>query len=55
MTLEEALQVIEQLRAENATLRRELRAAQERIAQLEQVSARQAGPFRRPEERKIPP
>ena len=55
MTLDEALQVIEQLRAENDSLRRELRAAKERIAQLEQIAARQAGPFRRPPERKIPP
>lgn len=62
MTLEEALQIIEQLQAEigrlrgeNELLRRELRAAQERIAELEQRAARQAAPFRRPAENKIPP
>ena len=55
MTLDEALQVIEVLRGENDALRRELRAAQERIAQLEQAAARQAAPFRRPEQKKIPP
>lgn len=55
MTLDEALQVIELQRAEIDTLRRELRAAQERIAQLEQAAARQAAPFRRPEQQKIPP
>jgi transposase len=55
MTLDEALQVIEQLRAENDALRRQLQSAQERIAQLEQAAARQAAPFRRPEQKKIPP
>ena len=33
----------------------ELRAVQERIAQLEQAAARQAAPFRRDEQKKIPP
>lgn len=55
MTLDEALQVIELLRAENDALRQQLQAAQERIAQLEQAAARQAAPFRRREERKVPP
>lgn len=62
MTLEQALQVIESLRAENAALREqlqvareELRKALERIAELEQAAARQAAPFRRREEKKIPP
>ncbi len=55
MTLDEALQVIEQQRGLIGTLERELRAAQERIAQLEQATARQAAPFRRDEQKKIPP
>lgn len=54
MTLDEALQVIELLRAENAALRRELQAVKERLAELEQAAARQAAPFRRPEQKKIP-
>jgi transposase len=54
MALDEALQVIEQLRAENDALRRQVQVLQERIAQLEQAAARQAAPFRRAEERKIP-
>jgi transposase len=55
MTLDEALQVIELLRAENAALRLELQAVKERLAELEQAAARQAAPFRRPEQKKIPP
>lgn len=55
MTLDEALEVIAQQQGLIETLRHELRAAQERIAQLEQVTARQAAPFRRDEQKKIPP
>jgi transposase len=55
MTLDEALQIVAQQRAQIDELQRQLRAAQERIAQLEQISARQAAPFRRPDEKKISP
>lgn len=55
MTLDEALQVIEQQWAEIAALKEQLRVARERIAQLEQTAARQAAPFRRAEQQKIPP
>jgi septal ring factor EnvC (AmiA/AmiB activator) len=41
-------------RAENARLREELEAAYLRIAELEQAAARQAAPFRRPQQRKVP-
>jgi hypothetical protein len=46
---------IEELRAENLRLRKELAAALERIAALEQAAARQAAPFRRAENKKVPP
>jgi transposase len=45
---------IESLRGENERLRRELEAAYRRIAELERAAARQAAPFRRREEKKVP-
>lgn len=45
---------VERLRAENAVLRSQLEAAQQRIAELERAAARQAAPFRRSEEQKVP-
>ncbi len=42
------------LRVENERLRQELSQALERIAELERVAARQAAPFRRGEENKVP-
>lgn len=60
--MDELLRIIEQLRAEvaalraeNERLRAELKAAYERIAELERAAARQAAPFRRAAEKKIPP
>jgi len=55
-TLREAWQrELEGLRAENDRLRGELEAAYRRIAELEQAAARQAAPFRRRDQRKVPP
>jgi len=45
---------IEDLRGENDRLRQELANAYGRIAELEQAAARQAAPFRRAEDRKVP-
>jgi len=54
--------IIDELQRENAELRTQLTAAleanrllQERLDQLERVSARQAAPFRRRESKKVPP
>lgn len=55
MRLEEALQLIDQLRKELAELRAEIQRLQARIAELEQAAARQAAPFRRREDQKVPP
>ena len=45
----------EQLHGENARLRQELRQALEKVAELQGVAARQAAPFRRREQDKVPP
>src|SRR3989304_9419134 len=45
---------IDDLRGENDRLRQELANAYGRIAELEQAAARQAAPFRRAEDRKVP-
>lgn len=47
--------LIEQLRAENAELRRTIRELQERLEALERQAHRSAAPFRRRDERKKPP
>lgn len=44
-----------ELRAENDRLRRQVTELLARIAELERAAARQAGPFRREEQKKIPP
>jgi transposase len=46
---------VERLGAENTKLRRQLDEAHRRIAELERAAARQAAPFRRREQKKIPP
>ena len=48
MTLQDALELIEELRRENLALREENARLRERIEELERVAARQAAPFRRP-------
>jgi transposase len=62
MTLEELLAENERLRAENEALRREnaelrqsVKELQARLGILEREQKRQAGPFRRREETKVPP
>ena len=52
--VEQLQRELESLRAENARLRSELEAAQQRIAELERAAARQAAPFRRAESQKVP-
>jgi hypothetical protein len=54
-TLESLAKEVESLRSENAELRRQLNAANQRIAELERMAARQAAPFRRGEQKKVPP
>jgi transposase len=62
MTLEEALREIARLQEENAQLRARLqeleqqwRPLAERLDELERAAKRQAAPFRRREEKKVPP
>ena len=55
MTLEEALQKLEEAQKTIAELRQQLAAALARVAELEQAQARQAAPFRRRKAKKVPP
>lgn len=52
--VDELQREVEALRAENARLRAQLEAAQQRISELERAAARQAAPFRRAESKKVP-
>lgn len=55
MTLDDALKLIAELQKEVAELRAENQRLRRRIEELEQLATRQAAPFRRTEQNKIPP
>jgi transposase len=55
MTLDDSLKLIAELQKEVVELRAENRRLHRRIEELEQLATRQAAPFRRTEQSKIPP